>query len=810
VGNPTQNRDSLVTINAGTRASHRFVDWTIPAGVTLTAGSATGTTISFRMPDNAVSVTANWQETGEAGITGDMPNQEVGLPYNNAFDVRGIPAPTMGHSITAGSLPTGLTFATTDGDVSGTPRSTAAFSGTPTAPGTFTIRVTASNVDSTGTAYPATAERTITIWERPAIDNLDIYTSSATSGHILTDIPFTHTFALTPGFPVVTQVTMTGALPAGLTYNPTTRVLSGTPTQSGVFTVTLSAVNQFARATENVTITVWAAPEITNNTAAPDGREGTPYNFTLQATGFPTPIEWTADSGLPAWLTLNPATGQLTGTPPHGSSGTESFNVTATNLAGADTKPVNITFAPPLYTLTIANDPAGIRTTGQTPSGTHERGDIINPLLEGSAVRASDNAPYTFKEWIRSDTDASIAAASSFEMPDNNVTLTAKWVIKPWITQYTPPTGREGTPFTYTFRADASPAVHLWEILNRDGTPAKLPDGLTLDPATGVLSGTPTTAGGPYSFIIRATNSEGYDEKTFTLEIRPPIFEIVVRFSFYFGITYIRTEQERGTTYTLTHGSRNGHTFVGWTSDDVTIQYDGEKPSFVVPNNDVEVIAHWTRGESNIGGTDSGSSRDSGGSRPSLPIPPAPPAPTPAPPAAAVPNDAGPGAAYPQISYSASPAVVTAPAAPDAPAAEEQTAPGQTTSNRPVRDTSNLMELEEPPTPLVDGSAVTTAVWSLVNLLLCIFTALLMVLKIVPALKKRKTGNRRSMLVTFLPALAVVALFITTQDMRLTMQMFDVWTPWKAVIAAVQILVFCFGNKIFKEEEETEAQASEY
>lgn len=108
------------------------------------------------------------------------------------------------------------------------------------------------------------------------------------------------------------------------------------------------------------------APVITSG-APTAATAGTPYSFTVTATGTPTPT-YTA-TGLPAGLTINGATGVISGTPT--TPGSSTVTITASNgTPPNDTQTVVITVQPaasPSPTPT-PSAPATTPTTGATPT----------------------------------------------------------------------------------------------------------------------------------------------------------------------------------------------------------------------------------------------------------------------------------------------------------------------------------------------------------------------------------------------------------------------------------------------------------
>ncbi len=197
-------------------------------------------------------------------------------------------------SLVSGSLPAGLALKSVSGVIAGTP----------TKAGTSGFKVA-----FTSSAGPATAKSlSITVATGPVIT-----TSSLPAGSRGTAYSATLTKSGKDGSWSLTG----GALPAGITLNTTSGVLSGTPTQDGTFPVTFTYTETAAglATSKGFQLVIADPPDpVITTTSLPEGVVSQAYGpVTLQKTG--NSGTWAVTSGaLPTGVTLS-AGGVLSGTP---------------------------------------------------------------------------------------------------------------------------------------------------------------------------------------------------------------------------------------------------------------------------------------------------------------------------------------------------------------------------------------------------------------------------------------------------------------------------------------------------------------
>lgn len=130
---------------------------------------------------------------------------------------------------------------------------------------------------------------------------------------------FTYQLAVVGGTPPFTWSLDSGALPAGLSLNSQTGLISGTPISAGSSTFTaqvMDAASRTAQKSLSITVAPVGPLPLKLNLPAPlPAVRGEPFTYQPEATGGTPPYTWSITVGaLPAGLTLNAGTGAVTGT----------------------------------------------------------------------------------------------------------------------------------------------------------------------------------------------------------------------------------------------------------------------------------------------------------------------------------------------------------------------------------------------------------------------------------------------------------------------------------------------------------------
>ena len=341
----------------------------------------------------------------------------------------------------------------------------------------------------------------------------------------------------TGGTPPYTILLESGPTPPGMpTYNPqvnqNNNLYAGTPTAVGTFNFSLTINDPWGANTFlSYRLQIATALAITNP-PLPNGNVNVPYSANLTAANGSPPYTWTA-SGVPPGLTLNTATGAITGTPTTPGSFDIVVQVTDFAEASASTQYiVNIAapIPPPLFVATSSPLPSG--TVGVSyvyPFGaTGGTGSYTWRLLGGSTppglsisgtgfISGTPTTPGQFGFTVQVTDSSGQTAAKDFSMsvvPAPLVITTASPLAP----------APMGVPLSIKFAATGGVPPYVF------GVSGSLPPGTSLA-SDGTLSGTPA-ATGTFTFRVSVTDSSrntsapGTAFKDFSITITVPSLTI--------------------------------------------------------------------------------------------------------------------------------------------------------------------------------------------------------------------------------------------------------------------------------------------
>lgn len=518
----TVNQPGYVEFLQVTGGSGSFSGWsytgTLPPGIGLVSSPTNSASISGN-PTTAGDYTFTITATDSNGLTGSkqytvkinsalaisttsLAGATVGIVYSQQQSFSGGTSP-YSWSVSAGALPSGLSLATLDGSITGIPTSQGVDN--------FTVQVT----DATGAS--TTKALSISVY-----DSITINTASPLPKETYNTVYSGVTITASGGNPPYAWSVSSGSLPSGLSLDGSTGTISGTSSESGVHSFTILATDVDDRlATKAYYLTV-TSPLVINAQSLPDWTQDILYpDQTLTASGgTPAYTNWTRTSGIwPPGISVSGA-GVVSGTPTQ--AGNYSFVMSITDADGvSDTQSFSIRINSPLYisTSALSNGVVSASYSSQmvVSGGTSPYYWTITfgSLPAGLSIDTSTGSISGTPSVTTLGTDITVQV-----MDQTGATTTRDFTIIIYgaiaITTTSPLTqGDAGTAYSgVTLGVSGGAAPYSWSV-----TGGSLPPGLSLNSATGVISGTPST-GGTYDFTVQVADSGG---RTATATLQIPI-----------------------------------------------------------------------------------------------------------------------------------------------------------------------------------------------------------------------------------------------------------------------------------------------
>ncbi|MDH1626995.1 putative Ig domain-containing protein [Shewanella xiamenensis] len=422
-------------------------------------------------------------------------------------------------TLSAVTLPSWLSFNAATGVLSGTPTNANV--------GSHAVVLRATDVDG------LTAEQSFSIVVANVNDAPTISSTAVTSA--TQDAAYSYTLVASDS-DVGDSVTLSAVtLPSWLSFNPATGVLSGTPTNANVgsHAVVLRATDVDGLTIDQsftiVVANVNDAPTI-SSMALTSATQDAAYSYTLVATDSDVGDSVTLSAvTLPSWLSFNAATGVLSGTPTNANVGSHAVVLRATDVDGLTAEQsfsivvANVNDAPTISSMALTSatqDAAYSYTLVATDS---DVGDSVTLSAVTLPSWLSFNAASGVLSGTPTNANVGSHAVVLRATDVDGLTIDQSFTIvvanvndAPTISSTALTSATQDAAYSYTLVAtdsDVGDSVTL--------SAETLPSWLNFNPATGVLSGTPTNANvGSHAVVLRATDVDGLTaDQSFTIVV---------------------------------------------------------------------------------------------------------------------------------------------------------------------------------------------------------------------------------------------------------------------------------------------------
>lgn len=420
---------SATSVAVGTQAAHgtatasgTSITYTPTAGYagpdafTYTATNAAGTS-------SPATVTITVSPPTITYAPAAPPHAKAGAAYSQSIASASGGSGSYTYQVSSGTPPAGVTLGLNDG----------VLTGTPTAVGTFTFSVVATD-HSTGTGPFSSAPASVTL----VVDAPTIVLAPASLPDGTFNTPYSQTITASGGNGTYNYTLDSGALPGGIALSQT-GVLSGTPTAAGTFNITVKASDSttgpaapYAQ-TKSYTLTI-APPTITISPGSlPNATVGTSYSQALSASGGTGQYTFSIDGGAPPPGLNLAGDGTLSGTPT--TSGDFSFTakvVDANSFPGTQPYTVHVAAIAPgaptgasataddsqaIVSFVAPTDTGGASITGYTVTSNPDGITATGTASPITVPNLHNGTAYTFTVMA-----TNVAGPGQASLPSNSVT----------------------------------------------------------------------------------------------------------------------------------------------------------------------------------------------------------------------------------------------------------------------------------------------------------------------------------------------------------------------------------------------------
>lgn len=351
---------------------------------------------------------------------------------------------------------------------------------------------------------------------------------SANPAPVLAPVNLTYSSSLavyTKGLPItantpslgggpVSSFTIVPALPSGIVLNGGTGVISGIPIVLSAptpYTITASNSGGSTSTSVNITVNDVAPNNLSYTFSTATYTKGIPITPNLPSNTGGAVVSYGVTPSLPSGLFLNSSTGTISGIPT-AVTGALSYTITATNSGGTTGTTITLTVndAPPTgltYTNPIAMYTRGVPIIPNTPA--NSGGSVVSYTIApglpmGLYLSSSTGVISGVPSVLTGDTRYTITAMNSGGSCGVDITIRVVEAVPENLSYSTNPAVYvKGIPIAANAPSNGGGGIVSYIVA------PSLPSGLSMDPATGVISGVPGEVRSQANYLVTGSNGSG-------------------------------------------------------------------------------------------------------------------------------------------------------------------------------------------------------------------------------------------------------------------------------------------------------------